>query len=100
MRLTAKPSILSSHTKSKSASSSSPFTRLYQASNCSWLKALAKLSMGSRCWTWEKPSAGAAPTRWVGESVVTNSECNSSNPRSSTISRSYSLSGTVGSSRT
>ena len=25
-------------------------------------------SMGTRCWRWVKPSSGAPPTRWVGES--------------------------------
>ena len=99
VRFTAKPSIFSSHTRSNSASSIRFFERRYQASNSSRLKALPKLNMGCVCCTWVKPSDGASPTRWVGESVVISSGCCSSSWRSFRISRSYSPSVISGSSK-
>ena len=37
--------------------------------------ALSRLSIGDECATLTKPSRGLPPTRWVGESSVTNSGC-------------------------
>ena len=75
-------------------------TRLYQARSSSSSKALARLRIGWGCVTGRKPSAGGAPTRWVGESGVTSAGCAASSARSSPIRASNASSEISGASST
>ncbi len=88
---------------SMSWSSGSPswrFTLPSKARSSSASNALPRLSMGMRCSTVANSSRGGAPTRWVGESGVTNAGYCDSRPSNSRISRSYSASLTSGASST
>ena len=59
-----------------------------------------RLSIGRECCISAKPSAGSAPTRWVGESGVARDGSSLSKSSSSRISPSYSASLISGRSRT
>ena len=95
----ATPSIFSSHANA-AASPTPRTTRAAHASSSSNENALSSESMGARCSTGANRSAGALPTRCVGESGVISSGNSSSSACSSRISSSYSASETSGSSST
>jgi hypothetical protein len=99
-RLMASPSTLGSTTNGPGSRPARSRARWYQACNSSNEKALARLSMGTRCRTGAKRSDGVAPTRWVGDSGVTSSGWAASSARSACISRSYSASAILGLSST
>ena len=91
---------MSSQEYSTSARSRPSRQRRSKLAMSSSSKALLSESIGTRCCTSAKPSRGAAPTRWVGESGVASSGCASSSFTSSWKSASYSASEISGASST
>ena len=98
VRAIAAPSILSSAEKPASSTfGPATFTaRSYHPTTSSSENALANDPIGTRCSCFSNASAGAAPTRSVGESSVRSSGCAASSCCSSRNSRSYSASASVG----